>query len=39
MAVISWRLVDIIFMDIGEYFVNGYWWLLMSINDYFIGEY
>jgi hypothetical protein len=27
----------ILWTIIGGYFINGYWWILMAINDYFIG--
>jgi len=26
-------------MDIGGYSIGGYWWLLVTISAYFIGEY
>jgi len=26
-------------MAIGDYFIGGYWWLLMAIGDYFINGY
>jgi hypothetical protein len=31
--------VNTLLMVIGEYFIDGYWWLLMAIGEYFINGY
>jgi hypothetical protein len=32
-------LVNTLLMAIGEYFIDGYWWLLMVVGEYFINGY
>jgi hypothetical protein len=31
--------VDILLLDVGDYYISGYWWLLMTIILMIIGEY
>jgi hypothetical protein len=32
-------LMVILLVPIGDYFIGGYWWLLVVMNGYFIGGY
>jgi hypothetical protein len=34
-----WLLITIILMNIGGYFIHGYWWIFVVINSYYINEY
>ncbi len=34
-----WLLITIILMNIGDYFINGYWCIFVVINSCYINEY